>query len=154
MRLAAALVHAFTALGAVCALFAILAIGDRDWELAFLWLGVAFIIDGVDGTLARLVRIKETLPRFSGVVLDQVVDYLTYVLVPVLALLAAGLLPVERSGRSWPPRPRAMARSEFFQGRRRTGWGWCLKILLPGAASPAPAPSSPPEPGAEWRPGR
>jgi len=92
VRLAAVLVHTFTALGVVCALFAIGAISNSDWERAFLWLGVAFIIDGIDGTFARLVRVKETLPRFSGVILDLVVDYLTYVLVPVLALLASGKL--------------------------------------------------------------
>jgi phosphatidylcholine synthase len=92
VRLAAALVHIFTALGAVCALFAIDALGDRDWERTFLWLGIAFIIDGIDGTFARLVHVKERLPRFSGEILDLVVDYLTYVLVPVLALIAAGKL--------------------------------------------------------------
>jgi phosphatidylcholine synthase len=92
VRLAAALVHIFTALGAVCALLAIDAIGDRAWEHVFLWLGIAFIIDGIDGTFARLVHVKERLPRFSGEILDLVVDYLTYVLVPALALIAAGKL--------------------------------------------------------------
>lgn len=88
MRWLAASVHLFTALGAVCALFAALAIFDRAPERLFFWLGVALFIDGIDGTFARAVRVSERLPRFSGETLDLVVDYVTYVFVPVLALLA------------------------------------------------------------------
>ncbi len=85
-------VHVFTALGVVCALFAVLAISNNAFEEAFVWLGAAFFIDAVDGLFARKVRVKERLPRFSGDVLDLVIDYLTYVFVPVLALLAAKIL--------------------------------------------------------------
>jgi phosphatidylcholine synthase len=92
MRLIAALVHLFTALGAVAALFAVLALQDDRWEAAFVWLGIAFIIDGIDGTFARAVRVDERLPRFSGERLDLIVDYVTYVFVPALALLAGGYL--------------------------------------------------------------
>ncbi len=88
MRSIAASVHLFTALGAVCALFAALAILDKSPEYLFFWLGVALVIDGIDGTFARAARVKERLPRFSGETLDLVVDYVTYVFVPVLALLA------------------------------------------------------------------
>lgn len=90
--LAAAAVHVFTASGAVCAFFAALAMIDRSFEAGFAWLGIAFFIDGVDGTFARAVGVKEKLPRFSGEVLDLVVDYATYVFVPVLALRLSGLL--------------------------------------------------------------
>jgi phosphatidylcholine synthase len=88
MRSIAASVHLFTSLGAVCALFAALAIFDKQPERLFFWLGIALIIDGIDGTFARAARVKENLPRFSGETLDLVVDYVTYVFVPVLALLA------------------------------------------------------------------
>lgn len=88
MRWIAASVHMFTALGAVCGLFATLAIFDHAPERLFFWLGVALVIDGIDGTFARSARVKERLPRFSGETLDLVVDYVTYVFVPVLALLA------------------------------------------------------------------
>jgi phosphatidylcholine synthase len=88
----AVLVHLFTALGAVCALRAILALWDGAWEVCFAWLGVALVIDGIDGTFARMARVGERLPRFSGERLDLVVDYVTYVLVPTLALLKAGYL--------------------------------------------------------------
>lgn len=83
----AAAVHTLTALGAVCALGATLAILDRSAEVMFAWLGAALIIDGIDGIFARAVKVSERLPRFSGERLDLVVDYLTYVFVPVLALL-------------------------------------------------------------------
>lgn len=81
-------VHLFTALGAVCALFATLAIFDGAPERVFFWLAIALIIDGIDGTFARAAHVKESLPRFSGEILDLVVDYLTYVFVPVLALIS------------------------------------------------------------------
>jgi phosphatidylcholine synthase len=90
--IAAASVHLFTALGAVCGLFAALAAFDGAWERMFVWLGVALVIDAVDGTFARMVHVEERLPRFSGERLDLVVDYVTYVFVPALALLRADYL--------------------------------------------------------------
>lgn len=92
MPIPSALVHVLTAFGVVCALLATLAIADRQYEIMFAWLGLAFIIDGVDGPIARYVGVKERLPRFSGERLDLVIDYLTYVFVPVLALLSANFL--------------------------------------------------------------
>lgn len=91
--IAPALVHAFTASGVVCALLATLAVIQGRLDAMFLWLGLAFIIDGIDGTFARATRVSERLPRFSGEVLDLVIDYLTYVFIPVLALLLASRLP-------------------------------------------------------------
>ena len=91
-RLAAASVHLFTALGAVCGLLAALAAFDGAWEEMFAWLGIALVIDGIDGTFARLTHVEERLPRFSGERLDLVVDYVTYVFVPALALVRAGYL--------------------------------------------------------------
>jgi len=88
----AGLVHLFTAMGAVCALLATRAVLSGAWEQVFGWLGIALIIDGIDGTLARLADVKAKLPRFSGEQLDLVIDYLTYVFVPVLALIQAGFL--------------------------------------------------------------
>lgn len=86
------LVHLFTGLGAICALLATLAIFEGAYERAFGWLFIALVIDAVDGTLARAVDIEANLPRFSGERLDLVIDYMTYVFVPVLALLHAKVL--------------------------------------------------------------
>jgi phosphatidylcholine synthase len=90
---AAFAVHVFTASGAACALLALLAAVRSDWPLMFAWLGIALVVDGVDGTFARRLRVREVLPRWSGDVLDLVVDILNYVFVPAYALTASGLLP-------------------------------------------------------------
>jgi phosphatidylcholine synthase len=92
-RLAAAAVHIFTASGIVCAFFAMLAAVNSSWAAMFAWLGMALFIDGVDGTFARAVDVKRRLPRFSGEQLDLVIDYVTYVFIPAMALHLAGLLP-------------------------------------------------------------
>lgn len=88
----AASVHVLTALGAVCALFAVRATVLHETEQAFLWLGIAFIIDGIDGYFARRFNVKVVLPHVSGETLDVCVDYLTFVFVPALMLLFDGPL--------------------------------------------------------------
>lgn len=93
--MAAWAVHALTASGLVLALLAIEAVGRGDWRVALLWLLAAIVIDGVDGTLARAVRVDERLPRIDGSVLDLIVDYLTYVFVPALLIWRAEMLPQE-----------------------------------------------------------
>ncbi len=92
-KVAAFAVHVFTAGGAACALMALIAAVHAEWARVFLWLGVALIIDAVDGTLARRLRVAEVLPRWSGETLDFVVDFATYVFVPAYAIAASGLLP-------------------------------------------------------------
>ena len=91
--IAAWLVHAFTASGAVLALLALLAIEQQRWTLALVWLAVSGIVDGIDGSLARWARVKERTPRIDGDTLDLVIDYLTYVFVPALFIWRAGLVP-------------------------------------------------------------
>jgi len=90
--LPAAAVHVLTALGAVCALLALRAALAAAWEELFVWLGIALVIDGVDGTLARMAKVQAVLPRFSGERLDLVIDYLTYVFVPTVGLIEGGFL--------------------------------------------------------------
>jgi len=92
-RLSAASVHVLTASGAVLALLALRAVHQGDWQMMFVWLGAALIVDAVDGPLARLLSVKTVLPRFSGERLDLIVDYLTYVAVPAYALTEAPVLP-------------------------------------------------------------
>src|SRR5262245_35740507 len=90
---AAFAVHVFTATGAALGLLALIAAVAHDWALMFAWLGVALVIDGVDGTIARAMRVAERAPRWSGDTLDFVVDFTTYVFVPAYAIVAGGLLP-------------------------------------------------------------
>jgi len=92
LRLKALFVHFFTATGAVFAMLAMLAAVDEEWSLMFLWLVVAFIVDGIDGPLARRYDVKTNAPEYDGVLLDLIIDYLTYVFIPAFALFKSGLL--------------------------------------------------------------
>ncbi len=89
----AAAVHAYTASGTVLALLIVVsaiegAVGRALWLLL-----AALVIDGTDGMLARRFAVKERLPRFDGALLDNIVDYLTYVFAPVVLLWQGGYLP-------------------------------------------------------------
>ena len=86
-------VHIFTACGAALALLALILGTGGHWTAMFFCLGLALIVDGVDGPLARAFNVAEVLPRWSGVTLDLVVDFVTYVFVPAFAIAASGLLP-------------------------------------------------------------
>jgi phosphatidylcholine synthase len=90
---AAFAVHVFTACGAGCALLALITAVNGQWSAMFVWLGIALCIDGIDGTFARRLDVAKLLPRWSGDVLDLVVDILNYVFVPAYALAVSGLLP-------------------------------------------------------------
>lgn len=85
-------VHLLTATGAVFAMLAMLAAVDAKWDLMFLWLVVAFFVDGIDGPLARKYHVKHNAPEFDGVLLDLIIDYLTYVFIPAFALFKSGLM--------------------------------------------------------------
>lgn len=92
-KLTAMFVHMFTATGAVLAMLAMLAAVDQKWDMMFLWLVVAFFVDGIDGPLARKYNVKKYAPQIDGVLLDMIIDYLTYVFIPAFALFKSGLLP-------------------------------------------------------------
>lgn len=85
-------VHLLTATGAVFAMLAMLAAVDARWDLMFLWLVVAFFVDGIDGPLARHYDVKKNAAEFDGVLLDLIIDYLTYVFIPAFALFKSGLM--------------------------------------------------------------
>src|SRR3954469_25661028 len=91
-RAAAFSVHIFTALGAGIALIALLEAVREHWAARFAWLGVALVVDALDGPLARRLDVARLQPDWSGDVLDLVVDFVTYVFVPAYAITASGLL--------------------------------------------------------------
>ncbi len=93
MRALAFSVHVLTACGAALALLALLAASHGNWPLMFLWLGVALVLDAIDGPLARAANVSAVWPNWSGDTLDLVVDYTTYVFVPAYAVADAGLMP-------------------------------------------------------------
>jgi len=99
LRMAAAWsVHLLTASGVVIAFLALRAADAERFADAFRWLALAMFIDCIDGTLARAVGVKQVLPWFDGTKLDDIVDYLTYVVVPVVILYDARMLPAGTAG--------------------------------------------------------
>ncbi len=89
------LVHLYTASGTVVAFFALFFIDQAKFQEAFWLMALAVLIDASDGTLARMARVKEVIPWFDGAHLDDIADYLNYVLVPSFFLVRADLLPKE-----------------------------------------------------------
>ena len=86
-------IHVFTATGAALALLALILGTGGHWAGMFLCLGLALIVDGADGPLARAFEVQKLVPRWSGETLDLVVDFTTYVFVPAYAIAASGQLP-------------------------------------------------------------
>lgn len=83
-------VHLFTASGAVFGTLAILAVVAGEFDRAALLMLLTLFIDAVDGTLARAVGVTEVLPDINGRRLDDMVDFLNFVIVPVVFMIAAG----------------------------------------------------------------
>jgi phosphatidylcholine synthase len=92
-KIAAWAVHGFTASGAVLGFLAIISILNSDLVGAFLWLGLALLIDGIDGTLARKINVTDKTPNIDGSTLDNVIDYLNYVIIPALMVYWFQLVP-------------------------------------------------------------
>ncbi len=102
-------VHLLTGSGAVFAMLAMLAAVQEEWSLMFVWLVVAFAVDGLDGPMARKYDVTKNAPQIDGVLLDLIIDYLTYVFIPAFALFESDLLP---------------------------GWtGWCAIIVITYASA-------------------
>jgi phosphatidylcholine synthase len=85
-------VHMLTASGSFLAFLGVVAAAERRFVDMFWWLGLALIVDGIDGPIARKVRVKEVLPNWSGDTLDNIIDYVTYVLLPAFALYQSGMI--------------------------------------------------------------
>jgi phosphatidylcholine synthase len=86
-------VHVFTASGLLAGFMALLAVKAHDWRTAMLWLIVALIIDGIDGTFARLFKTKEVLPFMDGKTMDYVIDFATYAIIPAYMFYEVALVP-------------------------------------------------------------
>jgi len=89
------MVHFFTAIGGILGLMAVQAAFDHDY-IPFFWiLGAAIIIDGLDGTFARIFEVKKILPQFDGALLDNIIDFITYSFAPACFILNSSLVPWE-----------------------------------------------------------
>ena len=89
-------VHLFTATGALWGLLSLMAIFRHEWRAAIAWMILAMFVDGFDGMLARWADVKTYAPGIDGALLDNILDYINYVLVPALFLIEADfILPAE-----------------------------------------------------------
>lgn len=85
-------VHILTASGAFFAFLSLVSTAEEDFRAAFLWLGIALLVDSVDGPLARKLDVQAWWPHWSGDLLDSVIDYVTYVMIPAFMLYQSGLM--------------------------------------------------------------
>jgi phosphatidylcholine synthase len=115
-RVAGFSVHVLTASGGAVALLALYAAIERDFPAVFAWLGLALFIDGVDGILARAARVEETAAAIDGAILDLVVDFLGYVLVPMVAIWRSDLMPTSLA--FWIGLVVTIASALYFADRR------------------------------------
>lgn len=93
LRLASWALHVYTAMGAVVGVLAINAALDGKALLCLRLMLLTIFIDGTDGFLARRLRVWQILPQIDGRRLDDIVDYFTYVIVPVIAMVQLKLIP-------------------------------------------------------------
>jgi len=93
LKILAWAVHAYTASGALIGLLAIELAAQHRFRGSFIMMAIATVIDSSDGILARRLEVKTRIPNFDGALLDNIVDYLTYVVVPAYLMLSAGMLP-------------------------------------------------------------
>ena len=92
-KIAAWAIHGFTASGAVLGFLAIISIFNNDQTSSFLWLGLALLVDGLDGTIARKVGVSDKAPNIDGSTLDNLIDYLNYVIIPSLMIYWFQMVP-------------------------------------------------------------
>jgi len=109
-------VHLFTASGILFGFLAIIEISQADFKMAMVWLVIALIIDGVDGTLARAFKVKEVLPNFDGNSIDHVIDFATYAIIPTYFFYETNLLP-ESPMLKWSGIVAILMSSTYYYGK-------------------------------------
>ncbi|RCL00576.1 MAG: phosphatidylcholine synthase [Candidatus Tokpelaia sp. JSC189] len=85
-------VHLLTASGSFLAFLSLIAASEKQWAAMWAWLGMALVVDAIDGPIARRLDVKYVLPTWSGETLDNIIDYVTYVLIPAFALYQSVLI--------------------------------------------------------------
>lgn len=85
-------VHLLTTSGLLAGFMSILAINEKDWREAMMWLVISLVVDGIDGTFARWFKVKEVLPKINGATIDYVIDFATYAIIPAYFFYCANLV--------------------------------------------------------------
>jgi phosphatidylcholine synthase len=86
-------VHIFTATGMVVGFKALERAFAGDVYHTIVLLLITVLIDSVDGTLARRFKVKEVLPTMDGRMIDFVVDYVNFVITPVVIFYKMQMVP-------------------------------------------------------------
>ena len=92
-KIIALFVHFLTGFGALAGFFALISVINNNQSTTFLWLGLAFLIDSIDGTLARKFNVKKNFPNIDGKMLDSIIDFFNYVIVPAIIIYWFKLVP-------------------------------------------------------------
>ena len=87
------LVHLLTGFGIIAGFFSLISVLNNNQKDAFLWLGLAFLIDSIDGTLARKFDVKKNLPNIDGKMLDSIIDFFNYVMIPSIMIYWFNYVP-------------------------------------------------------------
>jgi phosphatidylcholine synthase len=132
-RIAAWLVHLYTASSAVLGVWGVVACFQGHFRLAMYLMMLTMVIDSTDGALARAVDVRKLIPWFDGRRLDDICDYFTYVLLPACFLIAAGMLPHA----AWIAAPVLASAYGFSQDKAKTddyfflGWPsyWNVAVM-------------------------
>ncbi|MFQ5698087.1 MAG: CDP-alcohol phosphatidyltransferase family protein [Myxococcota bacterium] len=116
LTLAAWTVHLYTASSAAFGLWAVVAIFRHEYRLAIYLMLLCTVIDSTDGALARATRVRERTPGIDGHMLDMIVDFFTYVMVPACMFIEAGVLPHP----AWVAAPVLASCYQFSQREAKT----------------------------------
>lgn len=92
-KIRASLVHFLTGSGIIFSFLALVSVIEGYKLQTFMFLGVALIIDIIDGTLARRYKIDVIFPNIDGKTLDTIIDYINYILIPCIMLYKFNYLP-------------------------------------------------------------
>mgnify|MGYP003323914695 FL=1 len=86
-------VHIFTVTGVVFGFLALINAIEQNIPAVFFFLAIALFVDGIDGSLARIVDVKKNTPNINGEILDNIIDYLNYVFVPAFVIYWCNMVP-------------------------------------------------------------
>ena len=86
-------VHLLTCSGLIAGFLALICVFKNDETSAFLFLGLALLIDAVDGTLARKFKVSIFVKNIDGKMLDSVIDFFNYIIIPSVMIYWFKLVP-------------------------------------------------------------
>ena len=92
-KIPACLVHFLTGSGIIFSFLALISVIEGNKSQAFMFLGIALIIDIIDGTLARKYKTEINFPNIDGKTLDTIIDYINYIFIPCIMLYTFEYLP-------------------------------------------------------------